>query len=75
MSRDGRMYLEDIVQSCWKIIRFTEGFSQADLLRGRPGLALLKIKAVDRVPIVVTEKIPFRLPHLRHWFRDWILCH
>ena len=35
--------------------------NQADLLRGRPGLALLKIKAVDRVPIVVTEKIPFRL--------------
>lgn len=35
--------------------------NQADLLRGRPGLALLKIKAVDRIPIVVTEEIPFRL--------------
>lgn len=35
--------------------------NQADLLRGRPGLALLKIKAVDRIPVVVIEELPFRL--------------
>ncbi len=35
--------------------------NQADLLRGRPGLALLKIKAADRLPVVVTKRVPFRL--------------
>lgn len=32
MSRDERMYLQDIEQSCTKILRFTRGFSRSDLL-------------------------------------------
>jgi uncharacterized protein with HEPN domain len=33
MSRDERLYLEDIVNSCDKIFRFTQGFTLDDLLR------------------------------------------
>ena len=32
MSRDAKMYLEDIAASCKKIARFTEGMSQAELV-------------------------------------------
>ena len=32
MSRD-EMYLEDIAQSCEKILRFTQGLTQTDLIR------------------------------------------
>ncbi len=35
--------------------------NQAELLRSRPGLAILKTKAVDRLAVVVTEEVPFRL--------------
>ena len=35
--------------------------NQADLLLARPGLNRLTIKATSRVPVVVTEQIPFRL--------------
>jgi len=33
MSRDEIMYLQDIAQSCEKILQFTEGFTQSDLIR------------------------------------------
>lgn len=33
MSRDEIIYLKDIVQSCEKILRFTQGLTQADLIR------------------------------------------
>jgi uncharacterized protein with HEPN domain len=32
MSRDEMMYLRDIAQSCRKVLQFTEGLSQNDLL-------------------------------------------
>ena len=32
MSRDERMYLQDIAESCKKISRFTAGLSQSDLI-------------------------------------------
>ena len=33
MSRDEVMYLQDIAQSCEKILHFTAGFSQSELVR------------------------------------------
>ena len=33
MSRDEIMYLQDIAQSCEKILRFTNGLTQADLVK------------------------------------------
>ncbi|HUS74239.1 MAG TPA: DUF86 domain-containing protein [Sedimentisphaerales bacterium] len=33
MSRDEIMYLQDIAQSCEKILRFTKGLTQTDLIR------------------------------------------
>ena len=36
MSRDEIMYLQDIAESCRKILRFTEGLVQGDLLRRVP---------------------------------------
>lgn len=33
MSRDEIMYLQDIAQSCEKILQFTAGFTQSDLVR------------------------------------------
>jgi len=33
MSRDEIMYLQDIAESCEKILRFTAGLSQSDLMR------------------------------------------
>jgi uncharacterized protein with HEPN domain len=33
MSRDETMYLQDIDESCEKILRFTAGLSQSDLMR------------------------------------------
>lgn len=33
MSRDKIMYLQDIAQSCGKILRFTGGLTQADLVK------------------------------------------
>ncbi|MFH1715897.1 MAG: HepT-like ribonuclease domain-containing protein [Planctomycetota bacterium] len=32
MSRDETMYLRDIAESCAKILRFTSGLTQADLV-------------------------------------------
>lgn len=40
----------------------TGGFySFADLMHGKPEQARLKTKIVERVPVVVTERVPFRL--------------
>ena len=33
MSRDEIIYLQDIAESCEKILQFTEGLSQSDLIR------------------------------------------
>jgi len=33
MSRNEIMYLQDIAQSCEKVFRYTQGLSQADLIR------------------------------------------
>jgi uncharacterized protein with HEPN domain len=33
MSRDARLYLEDILEACDKVRRFTEGMSQAQFLK------------------------------------------
>ena len=33
MSRDEIMYLQDIARSCGKILRFTEGLTQSDLVQ------------------------------------------
>lgn len=33
MSRDAIMYLQDIAESCEKILRFTEGLTQSDLVQ------------------------------------------
>lgn len=33
MSRDEIMYLQDIAENCKKILRFTEGFTQPDLIQ------------------------------------------
>lgn len=33
MSRDEIMYLQDIAESCEKVLRFTAGLSQSDLIR------------------------------------------
>jgi uncharacterized protein with HEPN domain len=33
MSRDDIMYLQDIAESCEKVLRFTTGLSQSDLIK------------------------------------------
>jgi len=33
MSRDEMMYLQDIAENCKKILRFTKGFTQPDLIQ------------------------------------------
>ena len=64
MSRDAKMYLQDIAESCEKVLRFTKGFTQSELTRDEKTydavIRNLEIigEAVKHVPDEIRQQLP-----------------
>ena len=68
MSRDERIYLQDIVESCEKILRFTRGLDQSDLLDDEKtyDAVVRNLEIVGEAAKHVSEQLRERMPNI-----DW----
>lgn len=66
MSRDEIMYLQDIAESCEKILRFTAGLSQSDLMRDEKtyDAVVRNLEIVGEAAKHISEEIRRQLPDI-----------
>jgi len=66
VSRDEIMYLQDIAQSCEKILRFTEGLTQSDLIRDEKTYDAIvrNLEIVGEAAKHIPDEIRKRLPDI-----------
>jgi uncharacterized protein with HEPN domain len=62
------MYLQDIAQSCEKILRFTEGFAQSDLIRDEKtyDAVVRNLEIIGEAAKHISEQLRKQLPDI-----DW----
>lgn len=70
MSRDETMYLEDITQSCEKIMQFTRGLDQAGLVRDQRtyDAVIRNLEIMGEAAKHISEQFRDQLPHIE-WRR------
>ncbi len=78
MSRDEIMYLRDIAQSCEKILRFTNGLTQADLTQDEKtyDAVVRNLEIIGEAAKNISDKLRKQLPDIE-WrkaagFRDML---
>jgi len=66
MSRDEIMYLQDIAESCEKILRFTAGLSQSDLIGDEKtyDAVVRNLEIVGEAAKHISEEIKRQLPEI-----------
>lgn len=66
MSRDEIMYLQDIAESCEKVLRFTAGLSQSDLIGDEKtyDAVVRNLEIVGEAAKHISEEIKRQLPEI-----------
>lgn len=66
MSRDESMYLQDIAQSCEKILRFTTNMTQADLVQDEKtyDAVIRNLEIVGEAAKNLTDELKKQLPQI-----------
>ena len=66
MSRDEIMYLQDIAESCEKILRFTAGLSQSDLISDEKtyDAVVRNLEIIGEAAKHISEEIKRQLPEI-----------
>jgi len=66
MLRDEIMYLQDIVRSCEKILRFTTGFNQADLNRDEKSYdaVVRNLEIIGEAAKHISDELRKQLPNI-----------
>jgi len=66
MSRDEIMYLQDIAQSCEKILRFTQGLTQSDLTQDEKtyDAVVRNLEVIGEAAKNISDELRKRLPDI-----------
>lgn len=66
MSRDEIMYLQDIAQSCEKILRFTQGLTQSDLIQDEKthDAVVRNLEVIGEAAKNISDELRKRLPDI-----------
>ena len=66
MSRDEIMYLQDIAQSCKKILRFTQGLTQSDLIQDEKtyDAVVRNLEVIGEAAKNVSDEVRKQLPDI-----------
>ncbi len=66
MSRDEIMYLQDIAESCEKVLQFTKGFSQPDLIQDEKtyDAVVRNLEIIGEAAKRISDKLRMQLPDI-----------
>jgi len=66
MSRDEIMYLQDIAESCEKVLKFTKGFTQSDLIQDEKtyDAVVRNLEIIGEAAKRISEKLRVQLPDI-----------
>ncbi len=66
MSRDEIMYLQDIAESCEKVLQFTKGFTQSDLVQDKKtyDAVVRNLEIIGEAAKRISDKLRVQLPDI-----------